>query len=341
MRNVIRFCLYAICVASVALVGRGLAADKADIFADAKLISQGVNMGNALDAPREGEWGMTLEEKYFEETAKAGFNSVRIPIRWSTHAQVQPPYTIDPEFFKRVDWAIDQALSRKLAAIINIHHYEEMDRDPDKELPRLVGLWKQIATRYGDRSDHLFFELFNEPHDKFTPEKWNEALAKLLPVIRESNPRRPVIVGPGMWNGLHFLEKLKLPADERLIVTFHYYEPFQFTHQGAEWAEGSQKWKGTTWTGTDEQLAALRKDFDKAAEWGKAHHRPLFLGEFGAYQAADMPSRATWTQAIVREAESRGIGWCYWEFGSGFGAFDREAGKWREPLKKALVGAAR
>ncbi len=311
-----------------------------DAHAANRLLGRGINLGNALEAPREGEWGMTLEESYFEAIKQAGFDSVRIPIRWSAHAGDQPPYTIDPEFFERVDWAIDQALKRGLVAIINVHHFGEMDTDPDKFEPKLRALWTQVAGRYRDRPGTLYFELLNEPHEKLTPERWNRTIPALLEIVRATNPRRTVIVGPGMWNSLHELDKLALPEeDRRIIVTFHYYLPFPFTHQGAEWVEGSAKWLGTEWSGSPEQTKALRDDLDKAAAWAKAHDRPLFLGEFGAYSKADMPSRATWTAAVTREAERRGFSWAYWEFGSGFGAYDRQAKSWHGPLLKALLPA--
>ena len=106
-----------------------------------RLLGRGINLGNALDGPHEGAWGVTLKADYFRLIKKAGFSSVRIPIRWSTHASTAAPYDIETDFFQRVDWAIGQALSRNLAAVINIHHYEEMNQDPIQNLPRLVELW--------------------------------------------------------------------------------------------------------------------------------------------------------------------------------------------------------
>src|SRR5262245_41919982 len=90
----------------VAAISSASAADKNDIFADCKLISRGVNFGNALEAPNEGEWGVSLKKEYFEAIAKAGFNSVRVPIRWSAHAEKEAPYTIDAKFFDRIDGVI-------------------------------------------------------------------------------------------------------------------------------------------------------------------------------------------------------------------------------------------
>ena len=237
-----------------------------------------------------------------------------------------------------MDWALDQADKAKLAVVLNVHHYEEMDTEPAAHKERFLALWKQIAERYRGRNDRLSFELLNEPHAGLTDALWNATFKEALAVVRASNPKRVVIVGPTMWNSIAKLKELKLPADDRLlIVTFHYYSPFHFTHQGAEWAKDSGKWLGTKWPRSDKETEAVQKDFDTAAAWGKKEKRPLYLGEFGAYSRADMESRARWTAFVREQARARGIAWAYWEFGSGFGAYDPQAKKWRQPLLSALL----
>ena len=309
-----------------------------DIHAANRKLSRGINLGNALDAPKEGEWGVTLKEAYFRAIKEAGFDSVRLPVRWSAHARADAPYTIDPKFAERVDWAIDQALANHLNIIVNVHHYGEIDGNPDRHLPRLVGLWEQLAARYQDRPGGVYFELLNEPHDKLIEGKWNAAIPTLLAAVRKTNPTRPVIVGPAQWNAIWALDKLELPAHDRnLILTVHFYDPFEFTHQGASWVQGSDKWKGRKWTGSDAEKAAIRKQFEKAAAWAKKNDRPVFLGEFGAFEGADMDSRSRWTRFVTREAEKLGFSWAYWEFCSGFGAYDPKADSWRGPLKAALL----
>jgi endoglucanase len=312
--------------------------DKRDVFAVNKSLGRGVNLGNALEAPNEGDWGMKIEPEYFKLIKQAGFKTVRIPVKWSAHALKNAPYTIEPKFFARVDQLLEQAAANDLNVVLNVHHYDELDKEPEKHLPRLVAFWEQIAKRYKDRPHSLVFELDNEPHDKLIDETWNNAIPPLLKAIRATNPTRAVIAGPPFWNGIWALPKLKLPDDPNLIVTVHYYEPFKFTHQGASWAPPDvQKLSGLKWTGSDAELAALRKSFDQAAEWAKKNNRPIFLGEFGAYEKADMDSRAKWTTAVVKEAEARSFSWAYWEFGAGFGVYDRQAKSWREPLLKALM----
>ena len=308
-----------------------------EAFGYNRLLGRGINVGNALDAPHEGAWGVTLKEQYFQAIKVAGFNSVRIPINWAGHAQSEPPYQIDPAFFNRVDWAIDQILSRSLSAVIDIHHYAQMDQDPINNTPRLVSLWKQIAARYKDRPKTLLFELFNEPQDKFTDEIWNEVFPELLRTIRQSDPDRLVIVGPGYWNSMDHLPLLQLPKDDRrLIVTFHYYKPFHFTHQAQNWLPMSMAWKGTGW-GTPQDRDDLHEDFAKVAAWANRYQRPIYLGEFGVSEQADGEARASWAHAVAREAEQLSFSWSYWQFGSNFGVYDTVTESWNREMLRALM----
>ena len=315
-------------------------ARQAEIFAANKKLGRGINLGNALEAPKEGAWGVTLKAGYFNAIRDAGFNSVRLPVKWSAHAAKDAPYAIEPKFAERVDWCVDQALANKLNIVLDLHHYGEMDADPDGHLPRLAALWEQIAKRYADRPASVYFELLNEPHDKLTPERWNASIPKLLAAVRKTNPTRPVIVGPANWNGIRALDTLQLPDDRNLILTVHFYDPFQFTHQGASFVKDAAKWKGRQWTGTDAEQDTIRKAFAKTAEWAKKRNLPVFLGEFGTYQEADVESRARWTRFVVAEAERLGFSWSYWEFCSGFGAYDPKAEAWRKPLLEALLDKA-
>jgi len=306
-------------------------------FEQNALLGRSINLGNALEAPQEGAWGVTLDASYFQLIKEKGFDGVRIPIRWSAHAEIDSPFTINKTFFSRVDWAIEQALQNNLTAVINIHHYVEIASNPEAHKQRFLGLWSQIAERYANKPKQLFFEILNEPNDKFTPALWNVYLDEAIDVIRQSNPRRTLIVGTAEFGGLSALEKLILPeAEQNLIVTFHYYNPFHFTHQGAEWVSGSDAWLGTTWHGTNQEKIAITMDFDNARIWAQQNNRPLFMGEFGAYSQADMLSRFNWTNFVSREAEKREFSWAYWEFCAGFGIYDSDRGRWNE-LLDALI----
>jgi endoglucanase len=134
------------------------------------------------------------------------------------------------------------------------------------------------------------------------------------------------------------LMDLKLPEDDRhIIATFHYYLPFEFTHQGAEWVAGSEAWLGREWKGNGSEKASISFNLDRVTQWSKDNNRPVWLGEFGAYSKADMDSRVRWTSYLARDAEKHQINWAYWEFGAGFGVYDLPQNTWRQPLLEALV----
>jgi endoglucanase len=298
-----------------------------------------VNLGNALEAPNEGDWGVTLKQEFFQLIRQKGFTAVRLPVRWNAHALEKAPYTIDPEFFKRVDWAVKQAFANNLTIVINMHHYEEeMALDPIGHQARFIALWQQIAEHYQAYPNALLFELMNEPNGLMSAKRWNELITAVLPIIRATNSTRNIVIGPVEWNSLEALDELALPAgDQHIIVTFHYYSPFQFTHQGAEWVQGSESWLGTEWKGTSAQKQLVQYDFNTVEHWAKNNQRPIFLGEFGAYSKAAMDSRVRWTSFVAREAEARGFSWGYWEFCAGFGLYDLTTSQWREELTQALI----
>lgn len=310
-------------------------------------LGRGVNLGNALDSPQEGDWGVTLSDTLFDKIKEAGFDSARLTVRWSNHAAATSPYTIDPAFFQRVDFAVDGLLSRGLYVVLDMHHYRQLDGDTldAGEFPvadavledRMVAMWQQIAERYQGRSAKLAFELYNEPHGRQTAAKWNALAARALTAVRASNPERMVVIGPVQWNSASALSGLSLPADSHLIATIHNYEPFTFTHQGASWATGSSAWLGTVCCSAT-QLAQMTAPLDVAAQWSSAQNVPVWVGEFGSYEQAPAASREIYTRTMRDEIERRGMRWAYWEFASGFGIYNPTTGQWKDGLRQALLG---
>jgi endoglucanase len=291
-----------------------------------------------LEAPSEGEWGLFVQEEYFDLIEEAGFDFVRLPVRWNTHAEEEWPYTIDSAFFARVDDAVNWALERNLTVIVDFHHYEEMAWDPWSHKDRFLEIWKQVAEHYQDYPPDVLFELLNEPNDQLNAAMWNQYVVEGLAVVRQTNPTRDVVIGPASWNAYDWVTTLDVPEDEHLIVTFHYYLPFEFTHQGADWVgEISQNWLGRTWDATDAEKAEITGHFGVVAEWAERRNVRILLGEFGAYSTADLDSRVRWTKFVRGEAERHGFAWAYWEFGAGFGVYDPEIKAWREELLQALI----
>ncbi len=226
---------------------------------------------------------------------------------------------------------------------MNIHYYDELMEQPREHRERFVAIWRQIAEHYRDYPGEVAFELLNEPMKNLSADVWNSLVTDALAVIRPTNPTRNVVVGPVGWNAIRELPTLELPeSDRHLIATVHYYDPFRFTHQGASWVGSeSRAWLGTEWLGTEAEQRVVQRDLDTAITWAVKHRRPLYLGEFGAYDRADLESRARWTRYVAEQALARKMGFGYWEFCAGFGAYDPQRQAWIEPLKNALIFSTR
>jgi len=311
-------------------------------------LGRGINFGNMLEAPVEGDWGLRLDEEFFTRAKEAGFHTVRLPVRWSNHAAPTAPYRIEESFFKRVDFAIDQAFGRNLKLVLNLHHYRQLDGDAldrneqrvdDAVLEdRFVAIWTQIAERYASADPHrLFFELYNEPHGRLKPDAWNRLARRALAAVRVSNPMRPVIIGPAGYDKTDNLWDLDLPFfDREIIATVHLYEPYQFTHQGASWVKGADAWSNVSCCSA-EQRAEIERRLDSALTWSRWHMRPIWIGEFGSYDKADYASRVRYTELVRKAIEARGFKWAYWDLASHFGIFDPANHTWRAELRDALV----
>lgn len=136
-------------------------------------LRRGVNLANMLEAPVEGQLGLMVHEEYFGLIKQAGFDFVRVPIRWDAHAALTVPYTIDPKFFDRVDEIIGWAIQHNLTIILDFHNYGGIMTDPVENKARFLGIWKQIAEHYKDYPPQVIFELLNEPNDLLNAAIWN------------------------------------------------------------------------------------------------------------------------------------------------------------------------
>lgn len=335
MKRILRW----LAAALLALTGGAALAQPApadgDAWAAAEKLRRGVNI-IGYDPLWKNPAKARFQPRHFKIIRDGGFDFVRVNLFAFDHMDARN--RLDPEWLATLDRVVNQATGAGLGVILDMHDFVRCSADPDACEPKLIAFWTQMAERYRNAPDTVLFELLNEPHEKLDAARWNAMLTRLIPAVRATNPRRSLVIGPTRWNNLEELPTLELPANDRnIIATFHSYEPFRFTHQGASWTPEMKDVRGVRFTAEDD--ARIARDFDKVAAWSKANNRPVLLGEFGAYDKSGTPvaDRVRYTATVRRKAEERGFPWAYWQFDSDFIVYDIDRDRWVEPIRAALI----
>ncbi len=304
-----------------------------DAFQQTAVMGRGVNVLSE-DPGWSDPAKARFKPEYFKKIHDAGFSTARIVLNAFGH--MDQYYVLESAWLDRLDMMVKAALDAGLTVILDEHDFVDCPKDVVSCTSKLNAFWAQVAPRYKDAPNKVVFELMNEPNGAFTPELWNAQIKQTLPIIRATNPVRNVIIGPGSWNSGAMLDKLELPVPDRhIIVTFHYYAPMEFTHQGSPWVT-QYKLTGREW-GSDADRAQVDKDFDAVKAWSNEWNRPILLGEFGAYETAPMDGRIRYTNYIARAAEARGFAWAYWGFDKDFIVYDIAKDDWVKPILDALI----
>lgn len=282
-------------------------------------IMKGINLGNTLEPPTEGEWNNgSAKEYYFDDYKSAGFNIIRIPVRWDKHTQTIAPFTITDSWMDRVEEVVDWGLSRGLFIILNAHHDDWIKQDySEANKERLDSIWSQICVRLKNKSENLFFEMFNEPNG-LTVAQVDDMNTRLLSIIRKTNPTRIVIYSGNKYSGLAQMMGAKKPNDQYIMAYYHSYDPWNFAGLGSG-----------TW-GSSANINQIRNDFQTAGNWSTTNNIPVMISEFGAVHKCDYNSRMLHYATYVEEATKNNIPFMVWDDGGDFGVYNRSSRTWPE-----------
>lgn len=322
----------------------------------------GWNLGNTLDAngsknlSSETSWGNPRTTKeMIDAVAAAGFNTIRIPTTWYNHIDDEESYTINEEWFKRVEEVVGYALANDMYVILNMHH-EDSWLIPDEEhiegvKAQFEAMWKQIAAYFADYGDHLLFEGMNEPRvvgGKFewtggTPEgrscinTLNQLFVDTVRASGGNNAKRALLITTFAAQVTNdSFDGFVIPEDDNLIVSLHAYTPYRFTYDS----------KGESWNALvfDEGVERdIKQTFTTINTFLGESGIPVIITECGACVKKDedgvknIGEVAKWINAYVSIAKENGIPCVFWDNGyfySGnelFGLFDRTTLTWFAP----------
>lgn len=291
-------------------------------------MKRGINLGNTLEPPYEGDWGNPPTQEYmFDMYKKEGFNFVRIPVRWDKHMSTASPFKIDQIWMNRVEQIVDWGLSKGLYIVLNSHHdgwIKENYANPVYQA-RFDSLWSQVATRFKNKSEKLIFEICNEPVSPMTKAQNDDMHQKAIKVIRKTNPTRLVIFQGIDWGGSDALINAAIPNDPNIIGSFHSYDPYLFGLEG----------KGTWGTASD--VAELKAKFQKVKDWSDKNNIPVFLGEFGSLKSCDYNSRMKHYKTYMELSETFGFAPAAWDDGGNFRIMERSAKTWDMDIKDIIA----
>lgn len=295
----------------------------------------GINLGNTLDAPSEGDWAPAAQEQFIIDFKEAGFNHVRIPVTWHGRTESTAPYKIDSAEMDRVETIVDWALEQDLYVILNLHHESWLNDNytSQKNRNRLDAIWLQVVERFKHKSAKLLFEILNEPVG-LTIDNVNEINVRVLNIIRRTNPTRLVVFSGNGFTPIDSLLAAAIPDtdDGYLIGNFHAYDPWPFAGQCL------RRW------GTAADITELGDIYQKAHTWSVENDIPVTVNEFGVAHfdftapenVCDESDRLKYIEAHVNFATEYGIAATFWDDAGSFSTYDRTEYSWG-PEKDVLV----
>jgi aryl-phospho-beta-D-glucosidase BglC (GH1 family) len=249
----------------------------------------------------------------------------------------------------QLEAAIQRFHRAGLLVIVDIHNEDRAaELDPAWQ-EAFVRFWGSLAERLSHFDpEWTILEIINEPVFDHREEQWNALNARLAGAIRRSAPRHTIVTSGPNWGGIDGLKKLQLLPDKNVIYSFHCYDPFVFTHQGATWTWAAVRpLRDVPYPSSPEAVqpllpaleslpdskravesygrerwnkAKLAARFQQGIQWGVKNRVPLYCGEFGVFPVRSKPEhRANWFRDFGEVLAENHIGWAVWGWDEGFG----------------------
>jgi len=346
-------------LAIVCLVSLSLGA-----FAQLPMPTRGWNLGNTLEPPcGEGCWGPVATQALIHGVAGAGFNAVRIPCAWDSHANPST-HQIDPAFMARVKQVVDWCLATNLHVILNDHWdggwlENNISGTVNPTINAKMGAyWSQIASNFANYDHRLLFAAANEPNADNAAEMaelmtyYNTFVAAVRGTGGSNTARWLVVQGPNTDIDLADSLMNTLPTDPtegRLMVEVHYYSPWNFCGLSSDqsWGDMFYFWgqayhsasspsRNPTWGEEDYLDGQFQKVHDKFVSQGI----PVMIGEFGAMKRTTLSepdlglhlaARTYFNKYVVDSAHRHGLSPFYWDTPGSGQAFDWTTGAVYDP----------
>lgn len=343
------------------------------------MFARGTNLSNWFNSYSDpNQYSNRFPAKTLSLIKSSGFTYVRLPIGTSVLYNEANPSQLNAANLSLVDAAVGNCIAAGLAVTIDLHSDQSnrvdslLAADP-AYADKIAAYWKSVASYFKKYdSAQIAFEVYNEPHASaagLTAQNfswWAPVQEKLVKAIREVTNTHKILVGGEGWNSVNGLVQLPVYNYPNIVYVFHIYDPFLFTHQGADWtgwlpamlarnvpypatpegvaplvaaASNAALKDALNWYGSQRyNIDSLDKWIKVAYDWGKSRHVKVIVNEFGSYKAyAPRQSRLNLIGDMRKTFDKYNIGWAMWDCDEGFGWIDYTGGNRNNPVADAGV----
>lgn len=276
------------------------------------------------------------------QIAAQGFKTVRLPVAFDLFVYPNSS-TLQPQLITKLKEIYYVCYNLKLHLILT-YHYGPFDENSlySEEINHVSWIWKQVQSSFkGHGYDYLFFELYNEPI--ISAYRWKQTAQTLVNYIRHEDPNRYYIIGGTNYNGLNDLIEMGKLNDDKLFYTFHFYEPYIFTHQGADWTSEKTYMKGFPYPYRRRKMPTMSKDaigtsvekdynkyyyegtkqylsdrMNQVANFCEKNNMQVICTEAGVIDIADKTSREKYLKDVTMSAYQYRIPVILWDYDQRF-----------------------
>lgn len=302
----------------------------------AQIIGHGINltgMERTWESPRFRSKEVIAQLK---ELKLLGYSSVRVPL--AVDFLLRQDRTFLRELRKVVRYTEGEQMTLILA-------YFDHQLDEEKLGPQVQHLqdnWITVVESLDGNTSQVYLELANEP--QLSPNTWYSIVPDLVNAIRDVNPDIPLIIGATNYNSLFELSRMEPWPLDRIIFTFHYYEPYIYTHQGTPWTGPQNSTLGVPYPyevnrmppladlakGTSGEInyrdysltgnrIAMEDKIGQISQWAKRHSVELWCTEYGVTVNSDPDSRKNYLLDLGQVLQNHDIPGFIWEWEGNFG----------------------
>lgn len=195
------------------------------------------------------QWQKHLGASDLAALRDAGLDFLRIPVDPAPLLS-DKARALHGDLVDSVMAAVDRVNAAGLKALVDLHSIPSDSRsvntrtilEDDARFETYAALVAEIAGRLsGKDPSAVALELLNEPVTGCEGDeaaRWQDQLERLHEAARAAAPGLTLVLSGACWGSAEGLDALDPAAfrDKNLMWSFHSYDPFLLTHQGAGWA---------------------------------------------------------------------------------------------------------